>query len=94
MLRIANNVLLGLKTTTYYGEICGHHYLKWKMGKHYTINTFQNALISWVLLPLICEEGIREKCTEETKLVFTAIADDYTEIDENGKFVKREIEYM
>ena len=92
--KIANNVLLELMSTTYYGEICGHHYFKWSIGNQYTIHTFLNALRSCVLLPLLCEDGIPETLSEETKLVFTAIADDYTEIDVNGKFVKRKLQYI
>ena len=48
---------------------------------------------SCILLPLLSEKGVWDPSGKDVVLSYTSIADDYTEIDEKGKFVKRSLDY-
>ena len=80
-----------MNTTSYYGEKCGHHYFVWKITDRSSCPKDGAHIIrSCILLPLLCEKGIREKLPS-SDCIYTSIADDYTEIDANGKFVRRSV---
>ena len=84
------NTLCELYMEIYYGEKCGHYYFKCAISQKRVQYPDIKIKRSCILLPLLCDNGI---CInrESNLCVYTAIADDYTELDDSGKFVKKEI---
>ena len=82
-----------LSILNYYGEQCGHYYHKCVISDKLLVHLDDNDIRrSCILLPLLCSEGIRINQVKDL-CVYTDIAEDYTEFDENGLFVRKTLHF-
>ena len=76
---------------SYYGEKCGHYYHECQLLHKLELVQNWSVRRSCILLPFLCGNGISEKNRKEL-YIYTAIADDYTELDETGNFMRKSID--
>ena len=86
----ADTLYFEMMNLGYYGAKCGHDYFYWKLSNNpisFPAPASDICQRSCILLPLLNGEGIPNN-TQTDVCVYTAIADDYTELDDKGVFVK------
>ena len=90
LVKIDNDIWLSLNTTKYHGEVGNQHYFYWNLNEASYFRPVNNFVItrSCILLPLLCEKGVKGKTAQVASPIYTCIADDYTEINEDGVLVK------
>ena len=88
IINVASKMHLKLTIDSYQEEVCSLFYFSWKIDE----NLFTKDFIirrSCILLPMLSKSGLVKGCrNKHTGSVYTAIAHDYTEMDESGHFAK------
>ena len=88
VINVTRNMHLKLTIDSYKEEVCGLHYFRWKIGENVYRNEFKIRR-SCMLLPMLSKSGLVKGCEiNNTRGVYTAIAHDYTEMNEGGHFAK------
>ena len=74
---------LKLITTVYKKEVCSLNYFKWEIDKSIYESNYQ-VKRSCILLPMLTLDDNYDSCS----FIYTAITNDYMEIDKKSTFVK------
>lgn len=90
---LIHDKLIELLITKYHGEIHTHHYFMFHLTQNLNpyinivhFNSLRTINRSCILLPILRDHG-KNKVNDDLVGVYTAIADNYTEIDKNCHFV-------
>ena len=84
------NLWMDLNLESYYGNKGGHDYFYWETSnKLHVVTGNESFRRSCIMLPFL---GCPEKRQQELiRYPYTAIADDYTELDDKGSFVLKKV---